>query len=220
MRFNTRQMIHTDSEDAWYSRLTSERSLRAFERTTHLTTAAAFVLTILAVATAEAAEANFVTASMLSGVGWTLTGLSALVVASVTFWYLDRHRETAPRSVAVGAVLLAGLGIADLVVNVWVVSQTGLPETMMLSVWAPAPVVGLTGLTLAFRREVGAGLRLVRGLTPAWSPSPQALAAVAFALVLVVSGVGPFAGLGGIAPTNYDGVASAQTSADELALVG
>jgi outer membrane protein assembly factor BamB/PKD repeat protein len=53
------------------------------------------------------------------------------------------------------------------------------------------------------------------------TPSPQATAAVAFALLLVVSGVGPFAGLGGLAVQDHDGVASAATGeADYTVSVG
>jgi PKD repeat protein len=48
------------------------------------------------------------------------------------------------------------------------------------------------------------------------TPSPQVTGTVLIALLLILSGVGPFAGFSGLVPTDHEGKASAQTS-NELA---
>jgi hypothetical protein len=202
------------ADEPWHRRFTTQRALRGLEAVTHLTTAAAFVLTVVLVSTGVASEANLVTAELLSTAGWTATGLLALAVATVTFAYLQCHRETAPRAVAVGALLLAGLGAVDLAVNVWTLSQVGWPESMLVRVWAPGAVVAVAAVVAILRREIAGGLRAPRRWTPAWTPSPQATAAVAFALLLVVSGMGPLVGFG-VVETDHDGTAAAASTLEE-----
>jgi outer membrane protein assembly factor BamB len=209
-------MTHDNPTDKpWHRRFTTQRALRGLEAVTHLSTAGAFILTVVLVSTGVASEANLVTAELLSTAGWTATGLLALAVATVTFAYLQRHRRRTPRAVAVGALLLAALGTADLAVNLWTLAQVGWPDSMLPRVWAPGAAVAGAAVVATGRREIATGLRAARDVTPAWSPSPQAVGAVVFAVVLVVSGAGPFAGLGGLAPMDHDGVASAAQGDEE-----
>lgn len=176
---------------------------------THLTTAAAFAITAILVSTGLASEANLVTAELLSTAGWTATGLLALAAATATFGYLQRHRRTAPRAVAVGALLLMTVGIADLAVNVWTISQVGFPGSVHWSKYgAPVGLVGCAGLLAAGHHRVRRVLPS-RAMLRRLSPSVQQTAAVAFALLLVVSGVGPFASMGGVIVSDHDGTAAA-----------
>jgi hypothetical protein len=200
-------MTSQSTVEPLHRRLTTFRLLEAVA---HLTTAAAFVITILLVTTGVAEEANLVTATLLSSVGWTATGLLALVTMTVTFAFLERQRSAAPRAVVGGAVLLALLGFADLAVNLWILGRVGLPETVLWSAYAePVGVMAGGGLLAAGRHHVG---RVVSSASVRrHAPSSQTVGAVVFAVLLMGSIIGPFAALGGLAPTDHDGVASAAT---------
>lgn len=190
-----------------YSR---ERLLRRLEQLSHAMTTAAFLVTLVLVTTGYATELNLVAAELLSSAGWAATGLLALGVLTASFWYFERSLDDAPRVVLGGAGVVALLSVADLGVNLWLLAEAGLPETVHWAAYGtPAALVATAGLVAVGRRELVTLAAVVRADAEDWSVSPQQAAAVAFALLLVVSGVGPFASFGGLVTQDHSGTAAA-----------
>lgn len=190
-----------------------ERLLRRLEHASHLTTTAAFLLTILLVTTGYASELNVVAETLFSEAGWAVTGVLALTAITAAFWYYERHLHDHPRLILTAGVVLALAGVLDLGVNLYILTTAGWPETIHWDAYAPpAAIVALAGLAAITRRKIRPTASKLR----IHSPKPQQAAAVAFALLLVLSGVGPFASLGGLVVDEHDGAASAQSDSTNI----
>jgi outer membrane protein assembly factor BamB len=196
------------ADEPWHRRQTTYRLLEAVA----LTGSLAAVLTTYLLLGVHASELNPASALLIDRFGIEVVGLARIAVVLAAFAALGGPiRRWRPRFAAGLASGTALVSLANGANDLLVLARTGLPESFFVgeAITFAAVVVG-AAVVGAGRREIAVGIRATRDLTPACAPSPQATAAVAFALVLVVSGVGPFAGLG-VIETDHSGVASAQT---------
>ena len=195
---------YSDGRTGGYSQL-----IRTLEGVAMLGSIAAVLSTYLLLGV-HATELNPASALLIDRFGIEAVGLARIAVVLAAFAALGGPvRRWRPRFAACLASGTALLYLANGANDLLVLARTGLPESFIVADVATfAAVVVGAALVGAARREITTGLRAARRRTPAWSPSPQATAAVAFALVLVVSGVGPLVGFG-VVDTEHDGVASA-----------
>lgn len=184
------------------------RLLRRLEVVAHSTTSLAFALTIILVTTGLATELNAVADTLFGTVGWTVTGVVAITVLCGAFWFYEQHLEEYPRLVLSAGALLAVAGLADLGVNLWVLSRAGLPETVYWEAYGPAiAIVMIAGMLAISRRSV---TPVVAGQLR--QPHPK-VRAVAIALLLATSFVAtPFMGGIPVADRDTDGTVSAATA--------
>lgn len=124
--------------------------VRLAEAVALATTALAFAITVLLVTTGRAAEVNPAAAGLLDAVGWSLTGVLAVTVEAACFVYLGRHRGRFPRLALAGGTMIAAVGLADLVLNLWLLSQTGLPAVGEFYVARYAPPVAIVVVAAGF----------------------------------------------------------------------
>jgi outer membrane protein assembly factor BamB len=202
---------YSDGRTGGYSQL-----IRTLEGAAMLGSIAAVLSTYLLLGV-HATELNPASALLIDRFGIEVVGLARIAVVLAAFAALGGPvRRWRPRFAAGLASGTALLYLANGANDLLVLARTGLPESFIVGevVTFAALVVG-AAVVGAGRHEIATGLQHAPNLTPAWSPSPQATAAVAFAVVLVVSGVGPFAGLGGLAVQDHDGLASAAEGDEE-----
>ena len=173
--------------------------LRQAEVASLTTTALAFLLTIyLLPANPHVAEMNPAVARLfeIGPAGWAVAGAVALVFEAIVFAAYERVEHVAPRTVLVGGVLVATVGVFDLLVNLRLLSVVGIPESVNIAAYGlPALAVAAVGAGVGTRRRWGpvllAASRSVK------LPSHSTVRAVAVSLLLIgvaLAGVYPFVG--------------------------
>jgi outer membrane protein assembly factor BamB len=145
-------------------------------------TAIAFALTVLLAGTGYAVESNGFARGLLESVGWIGAGVLALVgevailegyrrlergaplaarVADRLAWAIGRGEPVArllengaPRAALGGAWSVAGIGLADVAINLYVLASTGVPASVSRRLLGAIAIVMLVALVLLFRELV------------------------------------------------------------------
>jgi len=154
-------------------------------------TVAAFILTALLVPTGPATESNAVAKVLLGTLGWTGAGILAIAVEGAIFaGYRRVHEQGYPRAAVAGGGLLAVIGVGDLLLNLRLLADLGLPALKAVRWERYGRVIGTValagGAVLAQRqlRRVGRELLSVgRGVASRLSKANVAPVLVAFLLV-------------------------------------
>ena len=194
---------HTDGGSIEHDRL------RRLEAVALLATVAAVGLTALLEPATAAVESNPVAQSLLETLGWTGAGLVAVGLEAALFAGWRRlaargYRRTA--LVAGGGI--AAVGVVDVLVNLHVLVEVGVPATARWAHYAGlvAPVALLAGVLLV-RPDPRRVLSTGRGVTSRLSTvERQHIVALAAGLMLVTSSLGGVAGpLSAVQPASAAG---------------
>lgn len=130
------------------------RRLRALEAVSIATTTLAFAITVLLVTTGLATELNPVALELLDTGGWAFVGVLAIVLEAGTFAYLQRTQHELPRASLAGGAAIALVGVADLLLNLFLLSRTGIPllGTFYAAKYIPPVALVLVAGVVAFAR--------------------------------------------------------------------
>lgn len=127
--------------------------LRQLEATALVATVLAFGLTALLVPASAATEANGVAATLLGTIGWTGAGIVAVVGEAALFAGWRRLSARGYPRAALGAGAgIAAVGVADVLVNLVVLSRVGLPETARLGEYGGVTAIVLTAAASVYLR--------------------------------------------------------------------
>jgi outer membrane protein assembly factor BamB len=175
--------------------------LRQLEATALVATVLAFGLTALLVPASAATEANGVAATLLGTIGWTGAGIVAVVGEAALFAGWRRLSARGYPRAALGAGAgIAAVGVADVLVNLVVLSRVGLPETARLGEYGGVTAIVLTAAASVYLR---AELRVLAAMFvyALWDVTSglsgverEKVAAGAFGVMLVLSSIGGVAG--------------------------
>ncbi|QLH83406.1 carboxypeptidase-like regulatory domain-containing protein [Halosimplex pelagicum] len=148
---------HTDGNGRLYR-------LETPEWVAHSTTLAAILLTYLL--SWGTVELNPVARRLFDALGYPATAAVAMLEIGAAFGILRRLEEVDRRVALAGGWLIAGVGLADVCINLWRLSSVGFPETTRVEVVATIVVAGalsvaVLGLVGARKRVTSTGLELV-----------------------------------------------------------
>jgi hypothetical protein len=193
---------------------TDTNRLRQLEAVALFATVLAVGLTALLEPATAAVESNPFAAGLLDVVGWTGAGIVAIVGEAALFAGWRRLAARGYPRAALGAGAgIAVVGVADVLVNLVVLSRVGLPETARIGEYGGVTaIVAVVALLAYFRGEVRVAVEIViyalRGVTGRLSyfHIPGTVAVAVVVALLVVSAI-PFGGL--VADTGTNGTVSA-----------
>ncbi len=176
----------------------TDRLLSLAEPTVLFATVVAFALTLGGLEAGYAAEANPVVAELFATIGYAGAGLLAVAAMIGAFRVLTFWKRTAPRTVSLGAVVLAAVSLADAGRNLlFVLARDADGPIVPPAVGGAVALVALFAAVWVLRRPLGQLAAAIGTTVP--SPSRRRVQVVLFAFVMVSSvAVVPFAGgLGG-----------------------
>jgi hypothetical protein len=151
-------------------------------------TTVAFALTVMLAGSAYAVESNPFAAELLETLGWVGAGVLALVLEALIFEGYQRLERGAPRGARAGAALVAGIGLADVLANLYVLARVGTPPALSGRLVGAIALVSCVAVALAKRELVLEALRL---------PSRTTIRVVGVSLLVIavaLASVGPFVG--------------------------
>jgi len=161
-------------------------------------TALAFALTVMLAGSAYAVESNPIARGLLDSVGWLGAGVLALVAEVLIFEGYRRLEASAPRAALAGAALVASIGVADVLVNVWVFSRVGAPPSLSGRLLGAIALVMLTTVAIA-KRELLVEAAQYQIRESGWELRTGAV--IILIVSLSIAGVAPFIG-GALSPVD------------------
>jgi len=203
--------------------MTRKQWLRRLEIASIATTAAAFALTVALVTTQSAVESNPAAYALLDAAGWAVAGVIGIGVEVLAFAYLRRHVDQdtrlelvetilrrfsrgheimvdVGRVVLVGGGLLAFVGVADLLLNLALLTTVdfSIAKFHTAKYWFPIAAVLFAGVAAINRAAVWTIVLEVAELVEFPDERPDRLgfrvAVVFFVATVALAGVWPFVG--------------------------
>jgi hypothetical protein len=169
--------------------------LRQAEVAALLSTALAFALTALLAGAGYAVESNPAAAWLLAEIGWIGAGVLAIGVEGVLLAGWARLHTRYPRGATAAVGSIAVIGVADVLRNLWILSQVGVPESVHPRFGVAIAAVGLAVGVVLTRRRWGA--QAAAYASAVRLPHRSTCRVVTLSLLVIavaVAGIWPFVG--------------------------